>query len=152
MHISNYLGLVHHAETNLAEAFRQVSDAHGDEPDVMLMCLTLAKQCDAHAQKLQPFVDHYGEEGEDEPDRLHSDLFQGTRDGGIGLLRDLHDLFLMTTEVDISWVVLGQAAQGLQDKELLTVVQKCDAETGIQLKWIKTRMKQSAPQALIAAS
>ena len=73
--------------------------------------------------------------------------------GGIGLLRDLHDLFLMATEVDISWVVLGQAAQGLQDKELLdTVVQDCDAETGIQLKWIKTRMKQSAPQALIAAS
>jgi hypothetical protein len=31
-------------------------------------------------------------------------------------------------------------------------VQECDAETGIQLKWIKTRMKQSAPQALIAAS
>ena len=90
--------------------------------------------------------------GEDEPDRLHSDLFNGTRQGGIGLLRDLHDLFLIATEVDISWVVLGQAAQGLQDKELLTAVQECDAETGIQLKWIKTRMKQSAPQALIAAS
>ena len=55
MHISNYLGLVHHAETNLAEAFRQVSDAHGDEPDVMLMCRTLAKQCDAHAQKAPAF-------------------------------------------------------------------------------------------------
>jgi hypothetical protein len=152
MHIANYLGLVHHSETNLADAFRQVSDAHGDEPDVHILCRTLAKQCDAHAEKLKPFVDRYGEKGEHEPDRLHSDLFTGTRQGGIGLLRDLHDLFLMATEVDISWVVLGQAAQGLQDKELLTTVQECDAETGVQLKWIKTRMKQSAPQALIVAS
>ena len=34
MHIANYLGLVHRSETNLAEAFRHVADAHGDEPDV----------------------------------------------------------------------------------------------------------------------
>lgn len=152
MHIANYLGLVHRSETNLADAFRQIADAHGDEPDVMVMCRTLAKQSDAHAERLKPFVDHYGEESEDEPDRLQSDLFNGTRQGGIGLLRDLHDLFLMATEVDISWIVLGQAAQGLQDKGLLKTVQECDAETGIQRKWIKTRMKQSAPQALIVAS
>ena len=57
MHIANYLGLVHHAETNLADAFRLVADAHGDEPDVMLMCRTLAKQSDAHAEKLKSFLD-----------------------------------------------------------------------------------------------
>ena len=69
------------------------------------------------------------------------------------MLRDLHDLYLMVCEVDISWVVVGQAAQGLHDKKLLeTVEQSCEKETSAQLKWLKTRMKQAAPQTLIVAS
>ena len=72
----------------------------------------LAGQCDQHAAKLAPFVDHYGEEAPREPERLHNDLFGGTRSGGLGLLRDLHDLYLMASEVDISWTLVGQAAQG----------------------------------------
>jgi hypothetical protein len=149
MQIAHYLGLVHRSETNLAAAFREVAEAHGDEPDVFFLCRRLAGQCDAHADKLKPFVDRYGEETDDEPDRLHTDLFGGTRAGSLALLRDLHDLYLMVTEVDISWVVLGQAAQGLHDKELLAEVQACDKETSVQLKWLKTRMKQAAPQTLI---
>lgn len=88
----------------------------------------------------------------DEPDRLHTELFKGTREGGLGLLRDLHDLYLMASECDISWTMIGQAAQGVRDKELFEVVNACDGETSTQLKWLKTRMKQAAPQALIAAS
>jgi hypothetical protein len=151
MHVANYLGLAHRSELNLAEAFRQVATAHRDEPDVAVLCQKLAAKCDAHALLLKPFVDQYGETQEDEPDRLHSDLFQGTRTGSLGLLRDLHDLYLMATEVDISWVVIGQAAQGLRDTDLLATVQACDEDTGIELKWLKTRMKQAAPQTLIAA-
>ncbi|MGZ4617548.1 MAG: hypothetical protein ACXV5Q_10515 [Frankiaceae bacterium] len=45
----------------------------------------------------------------------------------------------------------GQAARALRDSELLTVVSRCDGETATQLKWLRTRMKQAAPQALIAA-
>jgi hypothetical protein len=54
--------------------------------------------------------------------------------------------------VDITWTMVKQAAQGLQDAELLDVVGRCDGETATQLSWLKTRMKQAAPQALIAAS
>jgi hypothetical protein len=39
-----------------------------------------------------PVAARYGEEAEDEPDRLHSELFGGTCTGGLGLLRDPHDL------------------------------------------------------------
>jgi len=152
MYLANYLGLVHRSETNLAAAFRQVADAHADEPDVLVLCRKLAMQCENHATKLKPFADRYGEEQENEPDRLHSDLFGGTRTGGLALLRDLHDLYLMVCEVDISWVVVGQAAQGLHDKKLLETVQSCEKETSAQLKWLKTRMKQAAPQTLIVAS
>jgi hypothetical protein len=47
--------------------------------------------------------------------------------------------------------VVGQAAYGARDEELLGVVKACEQETAIQLKWLRTRMKQAAPQALVVA-
>jgi hypothetical protein len=49
------------------------------------------------------------------------------------------------------WTMVGQAARGLRDSELLQVVSRCEGETATQLKWLRTRMKQAAPQALITA-
>ena len=152
MHLANYLGLLHKSELNLADAFRRVGDAHAAEPDVYHLCHTLAGQCDQHAERLQPAVDRYGEDAPSEPDRLHSELFKGTRSGGLGLLRDLQDLYLMASECEIAWTVIGQAAQGARDGELVEVVKACQPQTATQLKWLKTRMKQAAPQALVVAS
>lgn len=75
----------------------------------------------------------------------------GTREGGIGLIRDLHDLYLMANACDIAWTMIGQAAQGAGDTELLDVVNSCEGQTATQIKWLKTRMKQAAPQALLVA-
>jgi hypothetical protein len=151
VHLAHYLGLLHQAQTNLADAFRQVADAHSEEPDIEHLCHQQAKVCDAHAERLHPFAQRYAEEAPQEPDRLYSELFRGTRTGGIGLLRDLQDLYLMAAECDICWTVVGQAAYGARDRKLLEVVTQCEGETAIQLKWLRTRMKQAAPQALIAA-
>jgi hypothetical protein len=57
----------------------------------------------------------------------------------------------MAAQCDICWTVVGQAACGARDEDLLTVVKRCEGETAIQLKWLRTRMKQAAPQALIVA-
>jgi hypothetical protein len=151
MHLAHYLGLLHQAQTNLADAFRQVADAHGDEPDLAQLCGRQAAVCDRHAELLKPFAERYSQEAPDEPDRLHSELFRGTRTGGIGLLRDLQDLYLMAAECDITWTVVGQAAFGARDTDLLKVVNQCEHETAIQLKWLRSRMKQAAPQALVVA-
>ena len=151
MHLAHYLGLLHRAQTNLADAFREVARAHHDEPDVETQCRKQAARCDRHAELLRPFADRYAEDAPDEPDRLHSELFRGTRTGGIGLLRDLQDLYLMAAECDICWVLVGQAAQGARDTDLADVVQRCDGETALQLAWLRTRMKQAAPQALVVA-
>jgi hypothetical protein len=152
MQLAHYLGLLHKAEDNLARAFREVGAAHGDEPDVRLDCERMARQCASHVDRLGPFVDRYGEDASDEPDKLHADLFQGTRSGGLGLLRDLHDLYLMASQSDISWTMIGQAAQGARDTDLLDTVSACEYDTTIQLAWIRTRIKAAAPQALVVAS
>jgi hypothetical protein len=151
VHLAHYLGLLHRAQLNLADAFREVAGAHGDEPDVSQLCRKLAAECDDHASRLAPFAERYGEDAPDEPDRLHSELFRGPRSGGLGLLRDLHDLYLMATECDIAWTLVGQAAQGARDRELFAVVGRCEGETAIQLKWLRTRLKEAAPQALVVA-
>jgi hypothetical protein len=98
---------------------------------VQAICRKLAAQCDAHAEELGPPAERYGEEAADEPERLHSELFRGTRGGGLGLLRDLHDLYLMACECEIAWTLVGQAAQGARDTELLQVVRRCEGETYI---------------------
>lgn len=151
MHVAHYLGLLHRAQVNLAQAFREVAAGHAEEADVHHLATKLARQCETHAERLAPFVERYGEDAPEEPDRLHSEIFRGTREGGLGLLRDLQDLYLMGAECDIAWTLLGQAAQGLRDTALLDVVTSCEGETAMQMKWLRTRMKQAAPQALVVA-
>jgi hypothetical protein len=149
MQLAHYLGLLHSAQSCLAEAFTEVADGHSEEHDVFHTCRKLARECNRHAELLKPFADRYGEDAPDEPERLHAEIFRGSREGGLGLLRDLQDLYLMAAECDITWTLVGQAAQGARDRQLLEVVQTCEHETAIQLKWLRTRMKQAAPQALV---
>lgn len=152
MKLPVYLGLLHHSESTLADSYRQVADGHGDEPDVYFLCRSLADQCEKHEQALTPVLERYGEvEEDDEPERLRAEGLSTTRSGAVGLLRDLQDLYLLASLVDITWTAVKQAAQGLRDAELLDVVKRCESETKTQLAWLATRMKQAAPQALIVA-
>jgi hypothetical protein len=147
-----YLGMLRAAERVLAESFRTVADGHGDEPDVYQTCQTLAKQADGHSEQLDPIVDRYGEQPDDEPDRLHAVALDGTRSGPVGLLRDLQDLYLLASLVDSTYTLVKQAGAALRDRELLAFVGRCEGETATQLAWLSTRMKQAAPQALVVAT
>jgi hypothetical protein len=149
MHLATYIGLVDEGERTLAESFRQVAQGHAQEPDVLALCSRFARQCESHREQLAPVVARYGEEREDEPERLHAQGLDGTRTGGVGLLRDLHDLYLLVSYLDIAWTVVGQAARAVRDEELVEAVGWCERETATQLSWLTTRMKEAAPQALV---
>jgi hypothetical protein len=151
VHLATYVGLVDEGERTLAQSFREVARGHAQEADVVHLCERFAVQCDSHREQLAPVVERYGEDHEDEPERLHADGLPGTRTGGVGLLRDLHDLYLLVSYLDISWTVVGQAAKAVRDDELQGVVSWCEKETSTQLSWLKTRMKEAAPQALVAS-
>jgi hypothetical protein len=149
--LAHYLGLLHRSQETLGQAFREVGEAHRDEHDVFHQCRRLARRCDRHAESLAPFAEHYGEDAPAEPDRLHATLFEGTREGPLGLLRDLHDLYLMATECELTWTLVAQAAQGARDADLLAAAERGQGEAAGQLSWLLTRMKQAAPQALVVA-
>jgi hypothetical protein len=151
MQLAHYLSLLERAQRRLAAAFREVGEGHRDEADVLHLCRRLAEQCDAHAERLAPVRRRYADGGGPEPGELHSDLFHGPRDGPLGLLRDLHDLYLMASECELVWTVVGQAARGARDGELVAVVEACEAETAMQRTWVRSRMRVAAPQALVVA-
>ena len=146
-----YLGLLRKAEQVLASSYRQVAEGHGAEPDVYHLCHTLAKQCDQHERALAPVTERYGEQPDDEPERLRAVGITSTRTGPVGLIRDLQDLYLLANLVDVTWMMVKQAALALRDDQLVAVVSQCEAQIKVQLSWLTTRMKQAAPQALIIA-
>jgi hypothetical protein len=66
------------------------------------------------------------------------------------LLRDLRELYLGAQGTLIAWVIVRQGAMAARDKELLDVAKKCQPETDLQVKWLLTRIKTTAPQVLMS--
>lgn len=151
MHLATYLGLLHTGEQTLAASFRHVAHGHQDEGDLSHQLPMLAGWCDAHVDALAPLVDRYGEHRGGAPERLHPLGLTETRTGGLGLLRDLHDLYQLAQFVAVAWTLVGQAARGARDEEAVAVVERCEGETTRQIDLLRTRLSQAAPQALLVA-
>ncbi len=100
-------------------------------------------------EALSLMVDQYGAETSDEPKQLAGALFHGARIGGIGLLRDLHDLELLAYHVHLCWFALGQGTSALRATALAQLCDELGLETDRQIAWLRTRMREIAPQALV---
>jgi hypothetical protein len=151
-HLSTYIGLADHSEKTLADSFRAVAEGHAHVADVFHICQMFAEWSEDNREALAPIIQRYGEADDvDEPERLHAAGLAETREGEVGLLRDLQDLHVLATLVQTTWTVIAQGAQGLRDRDLLEVAQHAGDQTSRQLTWLNTRMKQAAPQALIVA-
>ena len=151
MHIGNYLKLLQQSEKTLVPSFSKVAEQHGDEPDITGNCNLSGKWSQGFVEALEPFVAKYKPEKNNEPRKLMCTLFDKTRKGSLGLLRDLHDLWLLANEAQLSCLLLKQAADGLQDQPLKLTCEQIEEKTKKQLAWLLSRMKQAAPQILIAA-
>ncbi len=140
MHLDYYLALVRQAESTLDSAYRQVADAHADEADIAHLCPRLAAQCAARAEPLRQRADV-----------TPPLVFNGTHEGALGLVLDLHELYLLATHAELAWTAIVQAAQAARDSDLLDLARHCQTEVQAQLKWLRTRIKQAAPQTLVVA-
>lgn len=150
MQVANYLGLVHRAEEELAEAFERVGKQHAAEIDVLHMCKLFRSWSLDHVENLKLLIEKYGEEKDDEPKDLASALIE-TRMGALGLLRDLQGLLLMASEVETCYIILNQAAQPLRDKELELSCRQFGTKTHRQKSWLLTKIKHAAAQTLVVA-
>lgn len=150
MHIGTYITIIHRSEQELASAFEKVAEAHGAEVDIFQMCHLLASWSRDKASAIEPFIIIYNGDNSDEPERLTTWLMKATRSGGLALLRDLHDLYLIATEVSICCTIVKQGALALRDKALTDACTEIEGQTQRQLAWLQTRMKSATPQTLIA--
>ena len=135
MRIAALLRELRGLEERLATAYIEAAARHAAEHDVQHQAHTFAKQCAAHAELL---ADHESQNETNATEHLSGDL-----------LHDLRALLLSAERVSITWVMAGQAAQALRDENLLSTVRACHVETELQVKWLTTRIKAAAPQALV---
>ncbi len=99
MKIARYLALLDHSEQRLAEALMMLSDRHAAEAELSHLARVLAGWSGLHSQTLGPWRSRYGKLPDPDAERLRSALFHDPRAGGIGLARDLHDLWLLAQSV-----------------------------------------------------
>jgi hypothetical protein len=148
MQLPAYLGIVRDAERHLADALTLLADRHSADADVRDVARLLARWSRAHVAKLAPFLARYGVRSMADPARLRGGLLQGTRVGGLGLVRDVHDLLTYGQYVRGAWTAVFQAAMELHDMELAGLCTEAAEATDRQLIWLETRLRLTAPQAL----
>ena len=150
MHLQDYLELVCNCEQQLAKAFSKVARNHQDEPHIYYMCLMLALWSIEHAREVESYKVKYAHPASKskEPERVHQAFLDEPLKGELALLRDLHDLWLLTKEIEICWNVLLQAAKAKTDKDLETSCIAMAKETKRQSDWLIARVKQAAPHIL----
>lgn len=151
-HVRDYLGLMEGSEQALADALEGVANAHKKQPDIYNDCHMLARWSREELARLRKIIERYGEAKEAEPGRLRKVVSPKLKKTGLGLLRDLHDCWLLAQETNMSLIVLDQAAKALRDKEMQELIERVEHQNERQRDWLKNRIKQAAPQALTVPS
>jgi anaerobic selenocysteine-containing dehydrogenase len=149
--VNVFLGMTVQSERHLADAFNQVAHQHMAEPDIHATCLLMASWSREQAEGLKPFVANYHKDRSEDPDGSVKNLFEGPRSGGLGLLRDLHDLWLAASEVHLGYEAVRQAAKALRDQALVNTCERYLERTDRQIAWLRTRIDQAAPQTLVVS-
>lgn len=147
--IGHYVGLLLATEQQLGEALTTVAEHHPLESEVRAACLKFSHWTDAHAHALKPLADRFQGHDDGEPKRLRAAMFQGPRIGGLGLMRDVHDLWLLARDAWIGWLALEQAAKALGEKELVESSNHNGGESGLIAEWCHTQFKSHIAQALL---
>jgi hypothetical protein len=151
---------VESAESEVASELLKVGDRHAADHEIHHTAHRLAEECAQLVERLRPFGQRYETEIEDvegeSPTLLErmreasGKLLGRTPSSGLLLLRDLRELWLAAQAAEISWVILAQCAQAARDGELLALATEAHELAEIRGKWVRTQIKQSAPQVLVA--
>ncbi|MBI3555567.1 MAG: nitrate reductase [Deltaproteobacteria bacterium] len=150
--VADYLGLLVDSLQQFSEACSTVSLHHFVESEVRAGLTRLSIFSKQSITELKPFVARYGVIHQKEPKKLRESLFPSVRPGAFGLLRDLHELFVLWSDVHMSLMALMQAALQLRDKELVWALGLIHEQTERQKSWLTTQVKHHAGQTLVVPS
>ena len=151
---------MHRSENDLAHHLLTISERHKVDHEVYHLARDLARWSQQHVRDIAAMGKNYGLDLDPEP-RDEMGLMETIREKGsemVGrrpetgmlLLRDLRELYLKACGVSADWELLAQAAQGMKDKDLLALAEKCHPQTIRQMKWANGKLKESATQILVS--
>jgi hypothetical protein len=148
--IAQFLGLLSGSLEQFQSALILVAERHEADYEVASISTVLAGWVHEDRLALQPFMDHYGVIHSDQPERIRAGLLGGVRTGLLGLMTDLTDLSLLAEHVEMSWKVAFQGGKELHDEGLLAVSGAGRAHAKRAIRWLRTMLDHTAPEALTA--
>jgi hypothetical protein len=152
-HVASYVILAHDGEQRLVAALDQLAEHHTDDPDIAGGAHVLAGIGRDTVAALDRHCDHYATiraaHQEHEPQDFFAEPVAASRDGSIGLLRDLQDLLMLTAFVGSTWTVVQQGARAMHDQDLAALAANAIANADQLERWLRTNLKTAAPQALL---
>jgi hypothetical protein len=161
MMLDKAIALVHGEELDLAAALRSAADAHAAEPDFAHLCRRFADQCQARAEGLAPFASTYGAGlGAAWTRRVRTSLvgaarlvlgkaISRTELAGVEKVLDLRRLHGMASRLAMDWVLMRQSGHAAHDAALRDYAESAEPEKAIQIRWLTTKLKESAPQVIV---
>jgi anaerobic selenocysteine-containing dehydrogenase len=147
--VSDYVGVLTEANEQFVKACGQVASHHFEETEIVTGMRKLSEFSTEALDLLRPFGEIYGERDAGEAGELRDALFPLLRAGSFGVLRDLHSLFLMASEILVSLSIVMQASMERRDKDLLDACIYMDEQNKRQLAWLNTQIQHRAPHTLV---
>jgi hypothetical protein len=129
---------------DLRDGLQHLAARHAAEADVYHVGLGLAARCNEAARS---FGD--GKPGAPEPRPGHTPG-EDEPPAGLALLEDLRKLAVEAHGAQIDVLIVQQGAMAARDREMVMAAKAAAAEIGRVDKWLQTRIKEAAPQALAA--
>ena len=153
------LRMLHRGEAHLAGELLAVADRHDAEHEIHHVATDLAGWSIRHGELLADTARHYGLDltgTDDHPSHAPAPIPPGTDpeltgrhcDPGLVLLHDLRNLHLAACGNSLSWKMLIQTAQVIQDTALLDLATSCHPRTLRQIRWTNSMLKNLSPQIL----
>lgn len=157
--IARALHDLHDAEQDLVLALERLGEKHHADHGIVHVSRDLARWSADHLARIAEVAPRYGADLAPDPKhtsdiaaaarRKTSDLLGRHHDTALTLLDDLRDLYGAAARVQLDWDVLAQAAQALQDTELVELAERCRSQTLRQVTWAEGTLKEHAAQALV---
>lgn len=144
-----YLRLLELANEEFRTACEHVAETHSENAEIVRGSQYLRELALETLARLQPFLHKYGKAEDKEPIRLRETLFPNSRHGDFGLLRDLHGLCLLASEIGTTTEILRHAAEELRDRPFIAFCEHAAQTAKRQHTWCLTQVQDNAAQSLV---
>jgi hypothetical protein len=148
MQIGTYVGLTIESEAVLQSAYLNAATRHKRDAGIRDGSRRAVRFTELRMNAANDLGKRFGATSSRDPKLVRNALFHGLRPGGLGLLRDLHDLALLANQSLLYWTGLSQGCKALHDEHAVKICRQSIDALQLEIDWLKTELKNAAPQVL----